>query len=319
MHSLTPLEGEISAGFPTPWRREASCAVPKQRSLRTCRGGSIILHKVKSDEAGAAALCGLVAIGLLLAIVTPAQKLEHLLAKIKSVKVGSLDIELNDYRQLAADKGQASNEEGAGHDSTMFELKGRLESRLAFLAKHHFCDATDPQHPIPAYLNIGSLEYDKYLTHAQAKVAYEILGMRQVVLRQSPSEDQKDFIEGANEFVNTFRVQVLANEVANALRVRGWQVEQAYPSKPRLRDLLVSRPGEPGPVTHHIVPLYVRSQQGASIVEEVRKRLTRDDATKGAGQQVIVVPPGSRVVDDQSPIPIVTLPSLLEMLLTPAP
>jgi hypothetical protein len=154
------------------------------------------------------------------------------------------------------------------------------------------------------------------LNEKQAKTAYEILGMRQFELKSLSSEDEKLFVEGANEFVDTFRVQVFANQVAKQLRGRGWQVSQAYPKSPRLRDLLVSRPGNPEMITHQVIPVYVRAKERFGIVKDIETRLTGDNKTKGGGKQMIVVPPGSRVVDDQSPIPILTVPSLLDKLTT---
>jgi hypothetical protein len=326
-------ESSEASGTGKPKRERDWFRIGAGASIIVAAGGGlflfvwIILHKVESDEAGVAALCGLIAVGLLLAMVTPTQRIENLLAKIKSVKIGSFDIELNDYRQLVEGKKVASANEGVGevvadpaggpfHDATMAELRATLESRLAFLAKHHFCDATNPAHPIPEYLNIGSLLYDKYLNEKQAKTAYEILGMRQFELKSLSSEDEKLFVEGANEFINTFRVQVFANQVAKQLRGRGWQVSQAYPKSPRLRDLLVSRPGNPAMVTHQVVPIYVRAKARLSIVKDIEMRLKDDHKTRGGGQQMIVVPPGSQVGDDNSSIPILMLPSLLDKLTT---
>jgi hypothetical protein len=279
----------------------------------------VIVRHVESDQAGIAALCVLAAVALLVMALTPYERVENLLKNFKSFQFGSISVEMRDYAARAASGKEGQNEEDPAHAGTLLELHAELESRLVYLAKHHFGDDTDKKNLRPTFLNVGSLRHDQYLTTEQTQIAYDILGMRQIEFNSMALAERKLFVDGASPFVDTFRVQVFVNEIIKELASRGWKSEPAYPDSKR-RDLRVSREKSQSTVAHQVVPVYANNVD-SPLVQNVQERLRADHGiARGGGLKFVVVPPRSKAVDGinkpdkPASASVVTLRTLLEKL-----
>lgn len=242
----------------------------------------ILLGKVESDRAAIAAACGVAAFALLFFAFTPVDSFARLLPYIKSVNIGSVAVEMNRYEDLANTGRTDALEEGATHADSLIDLRATLESRLIDLAEKYFGEP----------INIGSLRVDDLLDAEQARTAYEIMDMRLTELKALSAADRDTFLDGASTFVDTFRVQVLANDVSQKVRKSGWDVRRPDDGTSK-RDLIARRRISGNLVEFYIVPLYAQKLDSA-LVAKVTKRLNADTSSASSfNRQYIVVPPNS--------------------------
>ena len=96
----------------------------------------VLSNKLDSDEAAVVGLAGFPAILLVVVAFTPYPRIGGILGHVKSVSIGSLGIELDAYKQLAASKAMDNAETDPEHSETLLDLKIRLEAKLTYLAKH---------------------------------------------------------------------------------------------------------------------------------------------------------------------------------------
>lgn len=249
---------------------------------------------VAADAALAGTGLALVAVSLLALALSPLEAVARHLGRVRSLSLGALGIELADYAELAgrASEFEEADDRDGGAPETLFELRTRLEMKLAYLAKHVLAPDPGPNAPQATFLTIGSLLHDRLLTREQAAVANDILSMREHELRALSDGERSLFLAGADKFVKTVRITVFAAQVRNMLEELGWTVLQLAADGSH-RDLLVQSDAESDGVQHHIAPAFT-TRRDSSLLKKPHSRLERAARVKLGGRRVIVVPPLSR-------------------------
>lgn len=298
------------------WRRRAARVIFGLAAL-----GAMVLAVVVSLSDGepepdrALATAALVVLGLIpvALYLVPQADLQAALGRIKSVTIGSLGIELSDYAGLA---GQAEvSEEDAGEiGETLLDLRVGLEMKLAYLAKHVFGPQPDPDagDVIPAFITVGSLQHDGYLSKDHARIAYDILTMRSHELRSLTGPERRLFLKGAENFVKGIRSEIFTAQVKKELEDAHWRVLEASPQMRLRRDLIVQSTGTDG-IQHHVIPVFAMSPD-STLFEKPSERLQKQSLSKAGGSRFIVVPPLSKASGSQGEVKIVTLKEMLAEL-----
>lgn len=284
----------------------------------------VLCEAIEPDAALAGAGIGLVCLAAIFLLALPSGDLGRQLGRVKAVTLGSLGLEFGEYDRLAQEEGKAEEEEESrdGNSSkpaeTLRELRFRLEEKLAYLAKHVLAPDPRPDHLDVTYLNIGSLRRDKLLSDEHARIAVDILSMREAELRRLSPDERETFLNGANRLVDQVRAEVFAAHLRGQLEDAGWRVCRLFPRPSRRRDLLVQAPAPESPIQHHVIPVFTLAKE-STLIEKPTGRLRDDPATKGGGFRLIVVPPLSNASlttdrDDLDGIELIPLTGLLAKL-----
>lgn len=278
----------------------------------------VVAGSIESDPALAGG--GLAFVGLVVLALTTLSRedAERYLGRVKSLTLGGLGIELSDYAALATEGNQTSEDAESTSAtepelaSTIVDLRNRLELKLTYLAKHVLAPNPDPAHLVPTFLTIGSLKYDGYLDEQQARIAADIVTMREYELRLLSESERRIFLEGASRFVDTVRISVFAAQVEKELEAVGFTVLPALrTSKRTRRDLAVQSSGIDDGIQHHVIPVFALTKD-SELLTTPGKRLQTEAIAKGKGSRFLVVPPTSEAAPaDRGGIKVVTLPGLL--------
>jgi hypothetical protein len=276
-------------------------------ALATISVGVLVVIEVlpRAETLTGVAIAAVGAVVLVLARIPP-QDLGRYLGRLKSISLGTLGIELSDYAELAG--APAADDDDDDHATTLLGLRLLLEQKLVYLAKHVLARDAETDDSVPEFLNIGSLKHDRYLTAQQARMATDILTMREYELRQLLPAERVTFLDGANALVAGFRVEVFAAQAAKVLRAAGWDVLKPYTDK--RRDLIISATGRPE--QHHVVPL-IATAKNSPLARGVARRMQRKPFKKAGGRCFLVVPPVSQTPEGGplGGVEVVTLDGLL--------
>jgi hypothetical protein len=276
----------------------------------------VLLTQLSPDRVWPAVALGLV--GVLL-IAVPRRTWGQVLARVESASVGPVGINLRQEVGKAAEQAPESDtEEGSSNEfkraETMFDLRIRLEYKLAYVAKHLLA----PSDGNATFVTVGSLKLDGYLTEAQARTAIGILGTRQEELEALPETAQAKFLSEASEFVDGMRASIFWGQVKRRLRgVESPDHESLFtkeiPGNGNRRDLLVK--STQGPV--RVAPAFALDKNSKILQSTVDRLRGEGLAARGGERQIVVVPDRSRArtrpkLDDQPAV--VKLGSLRGML-----
>lgn len=294
----------------------------------------VFVGRVEPDAAAAGALIGLICLLLLILLLLPPADLDKYLGRVKNVSLGSLGVELSDYRSLAEQRretgdgedsveGEGEGEGELDEDSdirkSLLDLRLRLEAKLTYLAKHVLAPDPGPEHPVATFLTVGSLQEDKLLTAEQARIAVDILTMREFEFRRLRDSDRSLFLDGAKEFVDRVRIEVFSAQLRLRLEASGWRVIRLFDASDRRRDLILQAPDKDDPTQHHVIPVFAVNAK-TTLLSRPCSRLESKPQTKGKGGRFLVVPPRSRSKlpsEADGEIGVVTIDDLLKQIGSP--
>ena len=254
---------------------------------------AVIFTGLDSDRAWPVA--ALLLAGIVIAVV-PEDTWKELLGNVENAKFGPVSISLQrDAVKAAANAPEADTAEGPGAKSlpkaeSMLELRMRLEWKLAYIAKHLLAENGNA-----TFLTIGSLEYDGYLTQAEARTAIGILSTRQDELQELPERAQQTFLSEAGAFVSSVRASVFWGQTKRCLEGKERAGDASIfidrlPSKGRRDDLLAGRHDR----AIRVAPAFAL-EVNSKILEQAIERLRGEGAAvEGSERQLIVIPDNSR-------------------------
>jgi hypothetical protein len=241
----------------------------------------IALHQVDLDLVWP--VIGLVLLALLFAAM-PTGEWGRLASKVSKANLGPVSFELaSSVREVAR---SAPREEGGGSnedEETMVDLRLRLEAKLAYVAKHLLVRDGRP----PAFLTVGSLQYDGYLTSEEAHTAAGILTTRDEEVDALPGDEARKFREDASTFVNGVRASVFWGMVKQTLKTNGWWVADV-PGSPRRSDLLAHRGGR----WFRVAPVFATDRDSELL--KIGKTRLEETERSYIHRRVVVIPDRSR-------------------------
>jgi hypothetical protein len=285
---------------------------------------------VEPDAAAAGALIGLICLLLLVLLLLPPADIDKYLGRVKNVSLGSLGVELSDYRSLAEQRretgdgedsleGEGEPDEDSDVRKSLLGLRLLLEAKLTYLAKHVLAPDPGPEHPVATFLTVGSLQQDKLLTAEQARIAVDILTMREFEFRRLRDSDKSLFLDGAKEFVDRVRIEVFSAHLRRRLKASNWRVIRLFDTSARRRDLILQSPHKDDPTQHHVIPVFALKAE-TTLLDQPCSRLESKPQTKGKGGRFLVVPPRSKSKlpsEADGAIGLVTIDNLLKQIGSP--
>ncbi|QLL05368.1 hypothetical protein [Mycobacterium vicinigordonae] len=253
----------------------------------------VAIAKLDANRATTVSLALLAALAFAVASAVPDDAFVNALNKVSVLKVAGLHVELKQFiaqTDVKGDEDVARVHEGdQEYSQTLVDLKIRLEAKLTYLAKHVLC--ADPNYTVPTFLTIGSLATDGYLSRDQAKLAYEIMGLREYDFERATAAETYILLQGGNKFVDTLRAEVFEGFITAETRKSGWTVARVTDTPRGRRDLMVTDKIQS--LTHHVIPVF-SLEKDSPLLEKARKRLQDNARASGPGLRLIVVPPRSK-------------------------
>ena len=197
---------------------------------------------------------------------------------------------VQDAQARAAVEQSPAQEVGVPDDdrsADLLELRLRLEAKLTWLAKHLL---GTPERP--AYLNIGSLRADGYLTAEQAHVATRVMTVD--AARAAANRSPDDFEDEANSVVATIRAIVFDAYAQRLARQAGWQVDGTFDTRPGHRpDFVIRRDGRTLRISARL-----STDRESILIRNTLRRLERgDDDPPDLEARFVVIPDVSRFGD----------------------
>lgn len=252
---------------------------------------AVIVIGISSDRAWPVAAFLLIGIVIL---VVPTDAWQKLLSSVEKAQIGPFSLGLRQHVEKAAeiappsDKGEGVENEAAKDARDVFELRMQLEWKLAFIAKHLLATGSGV-----TFVTIGSLQFDGYLTEAEARTATGIMLARDEELRELPASERRKFISEAQEFLDGLRSSVFWGRVKRELEGADSGAPDLMPKQIEgtggRDDLLAGGDG----VETRIVPIFALNSHSTKLktaIERMEKGSLPGPATK---RQIIVVPDGT--------------------------
>jgi hypothetical protein len=176
----------------------------------------------------------------------------------------------------------ADADDSAAED--LLDLRLRLESKLAWVCKHLLAGPNTP-----TYATIGSLYYDGYLTHDDARVAARLLGFS----GEGYGQERRNLAIAGGPLVASFRAIVFDAYVRKALLGAGWViVDLDEPSGPR-PDFVISK----GDRSLRVAPRVVTTRV-SRIRDRTVDRLAASGDDPAVERRIVVIPDASRSPED---------------------
>jgi hypothetical protein len=176
---------------------------------------AVVVDDFQAEDA-AIALVALV-VGSMIIGLRPADW-KQLVSRVQGAKFGGFEvaltsdaIEASKTSALSLSDSEPLEEEEKEKVHRLVDLQMTLESRIAFVVKHLLPDKEK------AYANIGSLNYDRYLTREDAVAARRLLALRESDLSSVPGTAADSFLKESGEYVYGFRSQVFHGMVLKEL------------------------------------------------------------------------------------------------------
>ncbi len=262
-------------------------------------GSNVLLHVER-------VLVILLAAYLVMVIVVRAWKAE-LAVKISKDGVEFPEAAIRDAESAAREAGGGADDSATDEPvEDLLTLRLELERKMSYIAKHLLScgDRRD------AFVTIGGLRDDGYITEDEARTASWILTLRDEELDTLPTGPRAAFLRNAEKVVASLRMSVFYSLVPKLLERNGWSVEQI--STKRKRPDFHAIKGER---QFRIVPRFAM-KKASPILEKEMSRLEEFTGTKSKrGRVVIVVPDrSSSPLDADSDPAVVKLEGLKQML-----
>jgi len=229
-------------------------------------------------------------VGVVVAVV-PGRVWRELLANVENAQFGPISIDLRrDAERAASQAAERDTAEGVdgqdrGEAEDMFELRMRLESKLAYVAKHLLASGGNA-----TFLTIGSLEFDGYLTKEEARTAVGILSVRQEELEGLSAQARKEFLSEAGRFVASVRASVFWGQVKRRLKGSDRREDRSLlmheiSSTGRRHDLVAGQADR----LYRVAPAFALDGD-SRILANVITRLKKEGAAAVDERQLIVIP-----------------------------
>ncbi len=237
-------------------------------------GSNVLLHVER-------VLVILLAAYLVMVIVVRAWKGE-LAVKISKDGVEFPEAAIKDAASAAREvSGEADDSVADEPVEDMLTLRLELERKMSYIAKHllSYGDRRD------AFVTIGGLRGDGYITEDEARTASWILTLRDEELDTLLPGPRGAFLRNAEKVVDSLRMSVFYSLVPRLLERNGWSVEQ-IPTKRRRPDFHAVK----GEQQFRVVPRFAMKRSSPILEKEMRRLEKFTGAESKRGQVIIVVP-----------------------------
>jgi hypothetical protein len=186
--------------------------------------------------------------------------------------------------------GEVANDD---YGDEISKLQLLLEAKLAYVAKHLI--GFRPSGHWAPFLTIGSLEYDGYLSRADALAAKQLLGLRAAELNASSEEEKRRYLKKAKPFVGSIRATIFHGVVKKTLSDLDLHPRDLDRGKGRRPDFVLKSGTEDKVMAF---PAFV----GGGYWNDERIRERAEELSEEADRALIVVPPV-----DEPPLPPATV------------
>jgi hypothetical protein len=258
----------------------------------------------------------LLLLGVVVAVV-PWEAWRTMLANVEKAQVGPISLDLrHDVERAAAiappsDRGEGGDESPDGEAEGIFELRMRLEWKLAYVGKHLL--AVEDK---ATFLTIGSLRFDGYLTETEARTAIGILSAGEDQVRAMRPSEKDAFLKEAGEFVDSVRASIFWGAVKRRVVGRDHGADSDLylgdvPGGGRRKDILAGEDGR----EFWIAPAFALDRD-SGILEGAVERLetTRKRWGTDFDRRLIVVPDRSNSKAPEARVRVVKLGELRDVL-----
>lgn len=225
-------------------------------------------------------------------VAVPKATWKEMLASVENAQFGPIGFglrrEVTKAAKYVPERDKREKKEGKEIEDakSMFDLRMRLEWKLAYIAKHLLADDGNP-----TFLTIGSLNFDDYLSDAEARTATGILTTREEELQELSAPDREQFLKDGQKFVDGMRASVFWGEVKRRLQGRGepgssefWKEDISGKKGARDDLLAMTKDGE----EVRVVPVLSLDEQSA--FDEAVERL---EGEGGSQWKLVVIPDDS--------------------------
>jgi hypothetical protein len=201
----------------------------------------------------------------------------------------------NSFIRLVTDTAQAASNSAVEQEETdtesesLYDLRIKLEYKLAFLAKHILLNPETRL--LGTFASIGSLRYDDLITKQEMRTAYAIMDLGTTGSGAGMKISDSDFLNAANGFVFNFRATVFHALVQKIIREKDPSCS-TISERDRKRVDLLTKVSSLAPDYYgsadRIVPVYADKIGARPIIRQVER-------VRESGQNaIIVVPPCHR-------------------------
>jgi hypothetical protein len=187
---------------------------------------------------------------------------------------------------MALSQSAREDADSGGVSADMVDLRLKLEAKMAWVCKHLLA-GTDT----PTFATIGSLHYDKLLTDEQARVATRILSRDPTLWTGRLPEDLARTLKAESAFVRTFRANVFAGLVKEAVRKAKWRVEPLADAPGRRRQFYAQRQS----ARLRIAPVFALDPDGDLLARSRGRLVAPDDEEQPVDARLVVVPDKARI------------------------
>lgn len=177
--------------------------------------------------------------------------------------------------------------EGEGVVSDVLTLRLKLEAKMAFISKS-LLRPLGCEHATVA--TIGSLNYDGFLTDEEARVASQILTLRDEELDTLDSGVRRGLLRNADKVVRNLRASVFHGLVRVTLKRNKWNVTELSLGRERRPDLLASKDGE----SYRIAVRFAMADESELPNKALARLAQSRDQVPESALDIVVIPDRSR-------------------------
>lgn len=183
-----------------------------------------------TNARSAAVVFGLIIVALII-LFAREEHVERVLKRLGKVEFSAAGVKIG--AEAVANSSAAisdlGDQETDSVNADLVDIRLKLDHKLAYIAKYLLADYyEDESKPTltgwdldpewrPAYVNVGSLEYDGYLTKEEAATALYVQNLSGFDLKQMPEDERREFLSNAAELVRNIRAKVFRGQVRRAL------------------------------------------------------------------------------------------------------
>lgn len=194
-------------------------------------------------------------------------------------------VDQEEQNEPNAEKESVEQDSGSAAEQ-LVELRLSLDQKLTYLAKHVLGAPVNGKEQ-PTFVTIGSLQYDKYLSEAQARTLMRLLMLSNF---EAGRPEVAAFIDDASRVVRNLRATVFQRLVGKVAADCGWKRVRTI-SKPGRRLLVVTK----GKTELRLAPVWAVGTNRGKIDAALERLRSRREVT------LVVVPNQSRVTFSHEP------------------
>jgi hypothetical protein len=208
--------------------------------------------------------------------------IRNFVGRISELTVGNTSLKLAEREaKQAAAQAQPEDDSGEQAPANLIDLQLLLEAKMAYVAKF-LLSAPDQA---PAYITLGSLWYDKYLTQAQGRTAQRLMSLRE------GDRISEEFGNDAKSLVGNLRATVFRSMVRQKIETAGFETPDAATPAGERWDFVVQEETESNVAEGASLRVRpVLAVTGSRVSVQTAKEALANQPVQGVAREIIVVP-----------------------------